>query len=198
MSLDPEKIFENLSLFRTLIESKLEDRAPACLALVDALGENLALCPASSRTQYHAAYPGGLVEHSLCVLSNARTLVKAFGHTVDRKSLILATLFHDIGKVGMVVDGTVIDFYLPQTSQWHAERGEVYKINESLPYMTTQHRSIYLMQQFGIKLSHDEFLAIMLNDGFVDPNNKPYCLKEPVLAHVVMTSDYVSTCAEKP
>lgn len=196
MSLEPEKIVENFTLYRALIE-KLDDRAEAALALVDTLGENLALCPASSRTQYHSAFAGGLCAHSLRVLQNARILVKNHGWIVDKKSLILACLFHDIGKVGMVVDGTVVDFYLPQTSQWHSERGEIYKINEALPFMTTSHRSIFLLQQFGIKLSYDEWLAIMLNDGYVVNENKPYCLKEPVLAHVVMTADYISTYQEK-
>ena len=196
MSLEPEQIVQNATMFRALLE-KLEDRVPAALALFDTLGENLALCPASSRTQYHAAYPGGLVEHSLRVLSNARALVKTFGHQVDKKSLILSCLFHDIGKVGMIVDDKVVDFYVPQNSQWHYERGEIYKINEALPYMTTSHRSVFLMQQAGITLTHDEWLAIMLNDGFVVSDNKPYALKEPILAHVVMTADYLATMQEK-
>jgi len=31
----------------------------------------------------------------------------------------------------------------------------------------------------------------------VADENKPYCLKEPLLAHVVMTADYLSTMQEK-
>lgn len=199
MALEPEEIVKNFETFRSLCE-KIGERSGAVLAMVDALGENLALCPASSRTQYHAAYSGGLISHSLRVLKNARVNVKAHGwdEKISRESLIVACLFHDVGKVGMPDDsGKIVDFYLPNDSDWHVKRGEVYKINEALPFMTTQHRSMFLMQHYGIKLSKDEYLAIMLNDGFIPVENKPYALKEPLLAHVVMVADYQATMTEK-
>lgn len=198
MALEPEEIVKNFETFRSLCE-KVGDRSAAVLAMVDALGESLALCPASSRTQFHSAYAGGLTSHSLRVLKNARTIVKAHGweEKISRESLILSCLFHDIGKVGMEIDGKIVDFYLPNDSDWHVKRGEVYKINEALPFMTTQHRSMFLLQHYGIKLSKDEYLAIMLNDGFILVENKPYALKEPLLAHVIMTADYQATMAEK-
>ena len=77
---------------------KLGDRSEAALSLVDHLGERLALCPASSRKEYHLAEPGGLVDHSLRVLSNALKLCKTFGWNVPKESLIVACLLHDIGK----------------------------------------------------------------------------------------------------
>lgn len=198
MSLTPEQIEANWKKFRALCE-KLGDRSASVLGMLDALDEHLALAPASGRLDFHNAFPGGLVDHSLRVLANANTLIKAYGYNVPKDSLIIGSLFHDLGKVGHVnSDNSVMDYYLPQDSQWHRDKlGEMYKHNNELPYMTVPHRGVFICQHFGIKLSHDEFLSIVLNDGFVVQENKPYCLKEPLLAHVVMTADYISTTQEK-
>jgi hypothetical protein len=54
-----------------------------------------------------------------------------------------------------------------------------------------------MCQAFGLKLKTDEYLSILLNDGFVLDENKPYCLKTNPLVFVVMTADYISTMQEK-
>jgi hypothetical protein len=196
MSLTAEEIEANFQKFKLLC-GKLEERTDIVLKMLDVIGESLALAPASSKKQFHCAYPGGLVAHSIRVLTNAQALAKTFNAHVNRSALILASLFHDIGKIGHLVDGKIVDYYIPQTSQWHRERGEEYTINQSLPYMTVPHRSVWLMQEFGVKLSYEEWLAIMLNDGYIVPENKVYGLKEPMLAHLVMTADYIATMTEK-
>ena len=198
MSLSPEEIAANFDKFRSLCE-KLGDRAEPAVKMVDSLGEKLALCPASSRKDYHHAIPGGLVDHSLRVLSNAMKISKAFSWEFPRDSLIISCLFHDLGKVGLAEDdGTVSDFYVPQDSDWHREKlGEMYKHNKDMQYMTTPQRSIHMCQSFGLKLKNDEYLSILLNDGFVVDENKAYCLKISPLVFTVMTADYVSTMQEK-
>jgi hypothetical protein len=198
MSLTPEDIASNFDKFRALCE-KLGERSPAALNLVDSLGEKLALCPASSRKEYHLAEPGGLVDHSLRVLSNAMKLVKAYGWNVSKESLIISCLFHDIGKVGLANDdGSVSDYYVPQDSEWHREKlGEMYKYNKNMQHMSTPQRSVHMCQAFGLQLKIDEYLSILLNDGFVLDENKQYCLKTSPLVFAVMTADYVSTMQEK-
>jgi hypothetical protein len=193
MSLTPEEIEANWKKMLKLL-GKLGDRSEPALAMVDALGERLALCPASAKRDFHNAFPGGLVEHSLRVLGNAMKLTSAFDWTIPRDSLIIGTLFHDLGKVGDVDN----DYYLPQTDSWRIEKlGEEYTHNQKMQYMTVPDRSIFLCQHFGLKLNQDELLAIKLNDGFVVQENKAFCLKEPLLAHVVMTADYIATMQEK-
>jgi len=198
MSITPEEIAENFDKFRSLCE-KLGDRSEAALRLVDSLGERLALCPASGKKDFHNAFPGGLVEHSLRVLQNAMTLCKGFGWKIPKDSLIIACLFHDIGKVGLVHDdGTLNDYYVPQDSEWHREKlGELYKYNKHIQYMLTPQRSVYMCQAFGLNLKVDEYLSILLNDGFVVDENKQYCLKISPLVFAVMTADYISTMQEK-
>lgn len=193
MSLTPEDIAANFDKFRSLCE-RLGDRSESALSLVDFFAERLALCPASGRKEFHLAEPGGLVDHSLRVLSNAMKLCKAFDHVIPKESLIIGCLFHDIGKLGDLDH----DYYLPQDSDWHREKlGEMYKHNKDIKYMSVPHRGVWLCQHFGLRLTQDEWLSIMLNDGWVLQENKVYCLKESSLVHVVMTADYISTKQEK-
>lgn len=193
MSLSPEDIASNFEKYRSFME-KLGDRSEAALALVDHLGERLALCPASSRKDYHAAHLGGLVDHSLRVLSNALKLCKTFGWDIPKESLIIGALLHDIGKVGDHEQ----DYYLPQTDSWRIDKlGEMYTHNRKLQYMTVPDRGVWLCQYFGLKLSQDEFLAIKLNDGQYAEENAPYKMKEPMLADVVHAADLIATKQEK-
>lgn len=198
MSLTPEEIEKNWLRYRSLCE-KLGDRSEAVIKMLDVLEEQLALCPASSKKDFHNAFPGGLVEHSLRVLANSMKLIQAFGWKVPKDSLIIACLFHDIGKVGFPMDsGELKDAYLPQTEQWRIDKnGEEYMYNRDMPYMPTAQRSVYLLQKYGINLKKDEYLSILLNDGFVIDENKGYCLKIDPLVYCVQTADYISTMQEK-
>jgi hypothetical protein len=191
MSLTAEEIEKSFNKYRALCE-KLGPRSTDALALVDGLGERLALCPASGKKDYHNAFPGGLVDHSLRVLGNAMTYVKSMGWTVPKDSLIISCLFHDLGKVG----DHEKDYYV-LAEDWQAKRGELYSYNREIDHMSVPHRGVFLCNHYGLKLTRDETLAILLNDGWVVEENKQYCLKEPLLAHVVMTADYVSTMQEK-
>lgn len=191
MSLTAEEIEENFNKVRSLC-SNLGERSVHALNLVDSLGERLALCPASGKKDYHNAFPGGLIDHSLRVLGNAIQLKKTFGWKIPKESLIISCLFHDLGKVGDHKN----DYYV-NAEDWQQKRGELYGYNKHMQYMSVPHRSVFLCQHYGLILTQDEFLAILLNDGFVIDENKPYCLKEPILAHVVMTADYLSTRQEK-
>jgi hypothetical protein len=118
---------------------------------------------------------------------------------LPKDSLIIGCLFHDIGKLGLPEnDGTFVDYYVPQDSDWHRDKlGEMYKYNKDMTHMKTPQRSVFVCQHYGLHLKTDEYLAILLNDGYVLDENKSYCLKEPLLAHVVMVADYLSTRQEK-
>jgi len=166
--------------------------------MVDELDERLCLCPASSKRDFHHAFPGGLISHSLRVLNNLVILNNSYGWNLPKDSMIIAALFHDIGKCGLPGTDAVNDFYTPQTDGWRVEKmGEEYKYNNDLAYMTTPDRSMFMMQHYGIQLSIDEYLSIKLNDGFIVPENKSYGLKISPLVYGTMTADYVSTMEEK-
>jgi len=187
-----EKIKKNYDTFMKLCGS-LGDRSENVLKMLNHFGTRLALCPASSKTQYHNAFPGGLVDHSLRVLSNAYKLAKLYKEDIPKESLIISALFHDFGKIGSLE----ADYYLPQDSNWHRERGMMYKYNDQLQYMTSADRGLFLLQHFDVKLTCDEWLAIKLNDGHEAEENRPYRMKESTLALLIHQADRMSCQEEK-
>jgi hypothetical protein len=195
--LTPEEIEQNWNEFRSLC-GRLGPRTEPVITMLDELDERLCLCPASARADYHGAFPGGLVDHSLRVLKNLLVLNKGYGWNLRKDSMIVGALFHDLGKVGMPGKEKENDFYVDQPDSWKREkRGEVYAYNNDIPFMTTPDRSVFVLQHYRIQLDPDEWLAVKLNDGFVLESNKPYCLKSSPLVYGVMTADYVSTMMEK-
>jgi hypothetical protein len=192
-SLSETVIVNNWSMYNKLLAS-IVHRFENIEKMLNVIGDELAVAPASSKTEFHNAFPGGLVDHSLRVLKNAMNYTNTIKADVPKESLIIASLFHDLGKVG---DGTN-PLYVKQTDQWRRDKlGEVYTHNQDLVYMTTGLRGLFLLQKFDIKLTQEEYLAIYLNDGWILQENKQYALKEPILAHIIQTADYTATLTEK-
>lgn len=50
----------------------------------------------------------------------------------------------------------------------------MYTFNSELPFMLIPDRSLYILQKFDIKVSHNEFLGIRLHDGVFDKANEAY------------------------
>ncbi len=190
--LTPEKITENYNKFESLCE-KLGGRSEPIKKMLTDLGDRLALCPASGKIEFHSCFPGGLVDHSLRVLQNAYKLMKVYDLDFPKESIILSCLFHDLGKVGDMTQ----DYYVPQSSDWHKSKGMLYEHNSHLKYMSVPHRSIFLLQHYGVRLTHDETLAILLNDGQYVPENKAYAMREPYMSMIVHQADAFSTLWEK-
>ena len=97
--LSAEEIKKNFDTFLKLCGA-LGDRSESVISMVNHFNERLALAPASSRKEFHNAFPGGLIDHSLRVLANANALVKVWetSENIPKDSLILSSLFHDFGK----------------------------------------------------------------------------------------------------
>lgn len=153
-----QKAIDNIEIFKKLINDKVADRArkSGLLALVDRVEETLIIAPASTRTEYHGAFPGGLVDHSIKVLKTMGALNRTYEANLTTESLIVTGLFHDIGKCGTVER----PYYLPKNSDWHIKQGIMYEINPDLVNMPVSLRSLYLLQSFNVNLTADEHYAI--------------------------------------
>jgi len=95
------------------------------------------------------------------------------GGNVDytEEELVFAAIFHDLGKLG---DGDK-ENYIPQTDKWRQDKlSEMYTFNPDLDFMLIPDRSLFILQNFGIKVSQKEFLAIRLHDGVFDKANEAY------------------------
>lgn len=147
--------------------------------LLDDLGERLIMCPASSRLDQYGAVPGGLIEHALHVTSTMRTLNSALELNLSTASIIKVGLLHELGKVGDLTKR----YFVEQDSNWHREKlGQMFKFNESLNKMSVSHRTLWLLQHYGVTLDNDEWLAIQLASGFHFEENRFYVNHEPSLA----------------
>ena len=147
--------------------------------LLDDLGERIVMCPATPRTDQYNCEPGGLVKHSLDTTIMMRTLNKSLDFDLPTASVLKVGLLHDLGKVGDLEN----DYFVEQDSDWHREKlGQHYKYNEDLQKMSTSHRTLYLLQHYGVKLTTDEWLAIQLAQGSHFEENRFYVGDEPSLA----------------
>ena len=174
--LQAEQIFENFDLHQQIIKSELGNRADQVLSMIESLGENYVMSPASGKSWYHNAFPGGYVEHVNRVVECAIKTMRfweSMGANIDftREELVFAALFHDLGKIG---DGESAG-YLEQTDNWRRDKlNEMYVPNPELDFMLIPDRSLFILQKFGIPMSQKEFLAIRLHDGVFDDANKAY------------------------
>lgn len=176
MSLTAEQIEKNWNKHLKIVDHYVTDRKDAVHAMLKDLSEIYIMAPASGKTWYHNAFPGGYVDHVNRVVEFAvkqKNLYQDMGGTVDfsEEELVFSALFHDLGKIGTKEQAS----YLPQTDKWRQDKlQEMYTPNGDLDFMLVPDRSIFTLQQYGIKLSQREFLAIRLHDGVFDDANKAY------------------------
>lgn len=153
------EIIENYEKYRKLL-LKVSSRREQIERFLEKYGDRIATAPGHDRASRHAAAPGGLVKRCLTTLTNARDLasMRAFSDKeIDIESIIVVSLLHDIGRIG----DDVGDFYVPQTSSWHIERGNLYTFNPDIRRMTHTHRGLYFLQSEGIPLLQEEWMAII-------------------------------------
>ena len=147
--------------------------------VLDDLGERLVMCPASTRTDQYGCTPGGLIEHALKVTSTMRTLNSSLEMNLSTASILKVGLLHELGKVGDLSRR----YFIEQDSSWHREKlGQFYKYNEDLNKMSVSHRTLWLLQHYGVTLDNDEWLAVQLASGFHFEENRFYVNHEPSLA----------------
>jgi hypothetical protein len=155
MILTPEQVEANWTRHLQYIEDYITgDRKEKLKSTYQALADHMVLAPASSKTWYHNAFPGGYIEHVNRVVELSLRTMKFWGVSgaeIDftEEELVFAALNHDLGKIG---DGEQ-DGYLPQTDNWRRDKlKEEYSINTSLDFMLIQDRSLYLLQKYGISI----------------------------------------------
>jgi hypothetical protein len=193
-----EKIQENYTKFMAYIEA--DARVEQLKAMYEYLQDELLTAPASGKTYFHNAFPGGYLDHVLRVTETALKLASLY-KTMEgdinftKQELIFAALHHDLGKLGNPDEGP---YYVEQDSDWHRKRGELYKQNENIQYMKAPERGLFLLQKFGIQITQTEWLGIKLSDGIYDDGSKsylinyaPYAMKTN-LPYIIHWADHIS------
>ena len=193
-----EEIEKNNALVYAIFDKVvISDRKEAIKAMLedDDFGALFFTAPASSKEEYHYAWPGGLVSHSLNVYKNLKKLNKAFDCGFSEEEMFVAGFFHDLGKA---CDTTIKNpHYVPTKEAWKLKKGWLYEFSDEGVYMTNHLRSLYVFQHFGIRLTAAEYMSIYLNDGQYIESAKPYALKECPLALMVHMADRLALESER-
>ena len=179
---DIDKIKSNWEKYEKLCGRLCDDNIND---LIEFLGERILMCPASMRDSEYNSAPGGLIEHALTVAFTMRSINDALDLNIPINSILKVGLLHEIGKVG----DENHDCFVEQDSDWHREKlGQNYKYNEEIPKMSISHRTLYLLQQFGVKLTRGEWVAIQIAGGSHFEENRFYVGSESTLALLLQQS----------
>ena len=208
MNLTAEQIQENWEIFLGNIETHVSSPRKEDLSnFYTERAERFMIMPAAANINYHNCFPGGYVEHVNRVVSAAievREMWAKFGADMDTftlEELVFSAINHDLGKVG---DSTN-DLYIPSDNDWRKKNlGELYSYNKEVGFMTIPDRSLFLLQEAGIKYSLNEMLAIRAHDGLYDDANKAYFMSripesrpKSVITFILHQADFLAAEVEK-
>ena len=153
-------------LFESLLRSVNREGMENVIAFLN----NTDFYTAPSSASYHSNYPGGLLDHSLIVYSTAmryRSSVLEMMPELEAKlpeeSVIVATLLHDLCKTCFYKSTT--KWKKDANNQWMQYPG--YEIEDTFPIGHGE-KSVIMLQNFGLKLTADEMLAIRYHMGSWD------------------------------
>jgi hypothetical protein len=179
MKLTEEQIQDNwIKLVETIDTQLPGDKRSAVIGMYNDLEARLLMAPASGFEHFHNSFPGGYVDHVNRVVECTERLYKlwkSMGSNVDGfqyTELLFVALNHDLGKVGDMDN----DLYVPNQSDWHRQnQGKIYTCNDKITnFMSVPDRSIWLLNQYGVKLSEQEYLGIKLHNGLYEEGNGQY------------------------
>jgi len=198
------KIEQDYEKFMSYIEA--DERSEDLKKMYEVFKDELTLAPASAKTHYHNAFPGGYLDHVLrvtdCALKMA-SMYKAQGGDINftKQELVFAALHHDLGKLGTEDGPYYLELDMPD-DKWRLKKGEVYKHNENIQPMNVTDRGLMLLQKYGIKVTQTEWLSIKLSDGLYDESNKTYLISYrpyPIrtnLVRIIHWADHMACCIE--
>jgi hypothetical protein len=176
MKIDVDAQWEKL--MNTIHDEIKSPRKDLLIKMYETLAEKVLTAPASSHSTRHNCFPGGYIDHVNRVVNCALELYSTWsklGSNISnftREELVFAAINHDLGKIGNAKE----DYYIPNDSDWHVKRGQIYKINGKLTFMKVPDRSLFLLQEYGIDVSENEYLSIKLHDGLYSKGNESYLM----------------------
>lgn len=195
------QVVENMEQFKNLIKSITREGANIDKLLDKLERSDFYTAPAS--TKYHGAYPGGLVDHSLCVYYNLKSLVenKHLTDTISEDSIKIVALLHDLDKMNKYT--TYMRNVPPSETCPTWTKEENYKTkdaSELFVYGNHEQNSEFMARQF-IPLTVEESTAILHHMGSMAwdsaKDNIGVVYNKYPLAMLLYVSDMISTYIEK-
>lgn len=127
--------------------------------LADFLGEAFYTSPASPALDMYGCYPGGLLDHlmKVCKYSIQLNALLPEAIRVDVNQIIKVVFLAQIGKVFL---------FKPNENEWRRNvQGKMYDYrDDEMIVMTVGERSAYYANKYGVKLTEEEYQAIVNSD----------------------------------
>lgn len=183
-----KKVEEDAKLLNQMIEEFVKDqeKKESLLKMFNEISWLYLSAPGSSQTRFHDSYHGGLFEHSVLVFENLVKLNKTFELGFTSESMVIVALLHDFGKA---VAPDLKSPHYKLADDWKRKRGINFEYDFSKGFFTNRDRTMFALQYFGIKLTPEEYQAILLNDGLILDENRGYSMKEYPLAFWTQVAD---------
>ena len=137
-------------------------------SLLEFLGDDFFIAPASTTLDMYGAYPGGLVEHIFTASKYAVKVNDILPKTLQQEvpSILKCTILSQIGKVFL---------FKPNESEWHRKNlGKMYEFNDGLVSMRVGERSSYYCSKYGVNLTEEEYQTIVNSDKGDDDLQSKY------------------------
>jgi len=205
--LTEQQLIDNLAKFYDLMKKYLPDnaRTKKLIKFYEGIEVTLLTSPASTKIDHHNCFIGGYVDHVIRVTEAALVMDKVwdkFGqtktHTIEE--LVFSAINHDLGKLGT----NEHPFYIPQTSEWHQKnQGKYFTYNPAITHMRIADRSLFYLQQTGIQVTENEYIAIKIHDSLYESGNEAYLMTHTPeskikgnLPHILHQADFMASNIE--
>ena len=111
---------------------------------------------------------------------------------IETNSLILTSLYHDIGKVG--TDSK--EYYVDNTSDWHRDKlGIMYNIAERFQHIPVSQLSLFQLTQNKVEIDIDEWYSISVIGNKNIRDDVPTTTGENWLS-IILTQSVKAACVQ--
>tara|TARA_X000000368_G_C22931202_1_gene667707 strand:- start:359 stop:964 length:606 start_codon:yes stop_codon:yes gene_type:complete len=173
---DVETLWEKYSNLLKRLESQNVDN------LIESMDQRILMSSFSQREKEPFCGIGGNVEYALELAKKASALNKALNYDLNKASIIKCSLLSILGRVGTLTRNRYID----TTSEWHKEKlGQYFDWNEDCPKYQINDMTLFILQNYNVHLSWDEWNAISLIKDMTSEDNKFYNMHKSRLALVL-------------
>jgi len=175
----------NLDIFKHYLINTKREGIEDLLEYLDEIG----FYKSPSSTQYHAAYEGGLLDHSvnvfICADKLASRLLTPTQYKEIFSSLVICSLLHDVGKCGQFGKSLYVENILKSGEK---SEKKPYEINKDLKTLPHEIVSLIEIAKF-IDLTEEEQRAIAWHNGLYGQFKYDIQGKETILYMIIHWAD---------
>lgn len=182
-------LMEKYEYLKNLVTS---DRKEIFLEFMKWVEDNTSYLTAPASTKYHLCVPNGLLKHSISVCTTMIRLKKMIAPEISDEQCVIVGLLHDLGKAGTTKGPQYIENEpTERQKQYGYKANPPYLFNNDLLWAEHEVRSLFLISDFGFKLSEEEFYAIAYhNEPWTEQKSK---FRKNKIMTLLQNADYYSS-----